>query len=230
MNGLATAADNTNHSSRGSNGQTKVRNRSGDNRTHPDHGPATDFQIAANDATRSDCGPFADNRRQGVFIRIGSTKLLQVRRCGSRKSIIRKDRPRADHHAIFDRDPVADVGVGVNLDSIANTDLVRNQRFATDKTLFAQSRVPTNMRVIPDRTAFADLNIRLNHGGWMNSRHVHTFIDETEKSTCLNRSTVTVLKWTTDGWPERWKFLCETGWQEEPDAISLIALPRRPFQ
>jgi hypothetical protein len=70
MHGFAAAADNPDDSGRCSDRETEIRNGLRHDRTHPDHRPAANFQIAADDTTGSDGRPLANHRSQCMLVRI----------------------------------------------------------------------------------------------------------------------------------------------------------------
>ena len=84
-----------------------------------------------------------------MLIGIRRTQLLQIRHSRSRKSIVRKNRSRADHHAVFDGDAVTDVDVGIDFDSMTDLNFAGDHRLAADDAFVAQDRITPNMGVVP---------------------------------------------------------------------------------
>ena len=95
--------------------------------------------------------------------------MFQIGRRSARKSIVRKNRSSADHHAVFDRYPVANVDGRIDLDPISNDDAIGNQSLPAHNALLAELRAVTNVDVVPDRGALAEFDSFFDDRGWVNS-------------------------------------------------------------
>src|SRR5262249_49361854 len=142
--------------------EMEIRDRSGDQRSHPDHCEAADREVVADHAAGPDRGPLAHQRGQGMLVGLGRPELLQVWRRGPREAIVGEDGPGADHHAVLDRHGRADVYEGIDLDAVPDAHVVCDVGLLTDDALLADPRRAPDVDVVPDRRAGADLHSLLD--------------------------------------------------------------------
>lgn len=147
----------------------EIVDRLGDDTSHADHRKTANRKIAANDRAGADGRTTFHQGGKCVFVGRAAAKLLQITRRRARKNIVREDHPCGNHHAIFDGDGVADVGVGIDLHPIADRYTVSNRRFATDETLLAQRRAVADMSAIPHARAISKMDVLFDDGGGMDA-------------------------------------------------------------
>ena len=104
---VSTPADTALTAGRVAESKMKTIYRVGYDRSHAHHGKGPDLKIRANDTAGANRGPGTNADWERVFARIGTTELLQIRRAGARKTIVRKHSARTNHDPVIDQVPAA---------------------------------------------------------------------------------------------------------------------------
>jgi hypothetical protein len=166
---ISASTDGTDAASRTANAEVKVGYISSHNRTHADHCPSTNRQVAADQASGTDRDARSYKRLFGKIIWFTWQQSGQIGCCRAWVTIVGENGSRRDHNSVFDCDTGTNINGGIDFAPMTDHNVISDVGFSADDTFITQTRVVANVDVVPDRRTVANADVPFDRSSRMDA-------------------------------------------------------------